>query len=80
MVTGEIPFSVTPPERDRDLGAAGAPLLFNVKEDPNEMSNLAAKHPATVDRMQTQAERWFQAVCSDLDVVLDRRFPDEAGK
>lgn len=80
MVTGKIPFSVVPPVRDRDLGAAGEALLYKVTEDPNETNNLAETHPDTVAAMHERLDTWFREVRGDLDTIVDRRFPESAGE
>ncbi len=77
MVTGKIPFSVVAPDRDRDLGTAKSPLLYHVVRDPSETNNLAADHAERVSDMEARAQHWFKDVRSELDVVVDRRFPEE---
>jgi len=75
MVTGKIPFTVTPPKRDRDLGPAGESLLYNIVEDPNETDNLAPAEAVKVSEMETQMRDWFDGVRGELDDVIDARFP-----
>jgi len=40
------------------------PLLFNVKDDPGERNNIAAKHPEIVERMSREFEQAQQAIKS----------------
>jgi hypothetical protein len=46
-----------------------APLpsqLFNLREDPQEQHDLAAKYPERVQRMETLINQWFGTVLTDF--------------
>lgn len=61
---------VRAPEPERVVPQAGAPLLFNLRDDPFEQHDLCALHPDRVRRMQVQLDNWFD------DVEAERRALD----
>lgn len=40
--------------------------LYNLKEDPNEVNNLADDHPQRVKKLESELYAWFEDVCADL--------------
>lgn len=46
------------------LDPAKPPLLFDMKEDPQEKNDLAGRHPEIVARMRQEYEAWFRDVSS----------------
>lgn len=55
------------PEPERTIPDPPPPLLFNLKDDPYEQNDLAAKYPRTVSKLQSELDAWFE------DVERDRR-------
>ena len=48
-----------------------APMLFDVDEDPGEMTDLAAAHPERVERMVRELDRWFAEVETERAAIDD---------
>jgi hypothetical protein len=52
-------------------GNPGAPLLFNLREDPLEQRDLAGAQPDRVHRMSRAVESWFEAVERERASIVD---------
>ncbi len=50
------------PEPERAIPAPGSPLLFHIRNDPLEQTNLAATEPERTRRMLAELETWFEEV------------------
>jgi len=60
------------PEPPRSIEHVPAPMLFNLSEDPFEQTDLAARHPNRVARMQAGLDTWFEQVEADRRSIDDR--------
>ncbi len=47
---------------ERTIGPVPPPQLFNLRSDPTEQHDLAARHPERVARMDAALTRWFEDV------------------
>lgn len=62
------------PEPQRVVPQPPAPMLFNLKDDPFETTDLANQHPEIVKRMLNSLEEWF------AEVDRERRLPSISTK
>jgi len=46
--------------RYRYIANSEKPLLYDLKNDPGEMHNIAAEHPEVAERMQKATDTWFK--------------------
>ena len=53
------------------LGQAKGPVLFNVAEEPNEMTDLSAKYPERVKEMQALAQKRLAEIKSNVIPLVD---------
>jgi arylsulfatase A-like enzyme len=60
---------------ERSVAAASAPLLFNLREDPLEQSDLAEAQPDRVLRMSRAIETWFEEVERERVAITDDEAP-----
>ena len=49
--------------------AGGEPQLFNLKEDPDEQTNLAAKHPQRVEELAALLNDWYPVTQRQVNKV-----------
>lgn len=57
---------ITDPAPQVDLPKPPPLELYNLKDDPLELNNLAFDRPQRVQRMETDLHNWFEDVCTDL--------------
>jgi len=60
-----------PPYPPVDLGPTPPALLFNIKDDPLEQSDLAAADPDRVARLGLELDQWFDDVERDRRSIAD---------
>jgi len=58
-------MDVSNPPVKRDLSLSGQPELYDINDDPHEITNLADQHPDLLNRMKAELETWFESVESD---------------
>ncbi|NSW58278.1 MAG: sulfatase-like hydrolase/transferase [Armatimonadetes bacterium] len=59
------------PEPERILPEPPPPMLFNIREDPCELRDLAADEPDRTARMLTELENWFEEVDAERHAIPD---------
>jgi arylsulfatase A len=60
----------------REVPPPPPPELYHLTTDPGEERNVAADHPAVVDRLQSQLFEWFLAVEAERRTIDDDWWPD----
>ncbi len=59
------------PEPERQMPETPPAQLFNLKDDPGEVTDLAATHPVRVEQMISALESWFEDVEADRMSIGD---------
>jgi arylsulfatase A-like enzyme len=54
--------------RYRYIANSEKPLLYDLKNDPGEMKNIAAEHPEVAEKMQKATDAWFKKTGDALPV------------
>lgn len=58
-VSGDSPWGIW---RRFDAPSSRSPLLFNLRDDPNETTNLAARYPERTEEMLRELAAWSESV------------------
>lgn len=62
-----------PPSEQKLRGILDSLELYDIREDPSEINDLAARHPEIVDRLLADYEDWFEEVTRERDFHFQER-------